>query len=384
MSDFCCGTQRDVQCRFCCRKATEMPKNSKLHRAKKQKNDEFYTQYQDIEREMNAYLDYDPDVFKEKTILLPCDDPEWSNFTKYFAQNFERFGLKKLISTSYAADSKPKEIPYQPTLFEINSPKFDKTKTHKHGKIFILERDINKDKKININDLEWDYLEGDGDFRSDEIAKLKDEADIIITNPPFSLFREFFFWLTKSEKKFAMIANKNCITYKEVFPLVKDNSIWSGREEWAGGMWFKTTDNAEDYDKIIDDKKYKNVPSIRITNIDHGRRHEPLSLMSMDDNLKYSKHKNDPKWAVVYRKYDNYDAIEIPFTDAIPSDYPEVMGVPISFLDKYCPEQFSIMGWSRHNNYNMDGGFWKGGMNDAAIDGKSLYRRILIKHKEQP
>lgn len=359
-----------------------MPKNSKLHRAKKQKNDEFYTQFPDIEREMNAYLEYNPDVFRDKVILLPCDDPEWSNFTKYFAQNFERFGLKKLISTSYAADSKPKEIPYQPTLFETNSPKFDKTKTHKHGKIFVLERDINKDKKININDLEWDYLEGNGDFRSDEIAKLKDEADIVITNPPFSLFREFFFWLTKSEKKFAMIANKNCITYKEVFPLVKDNSIWSGKEEWAGGMWFKTTENAEDYDRIVDNEKYKNVPSIWITNIEHGRRHQPLPLMTMTDNIKFSKHKEIK--GCEYRKYDNYSAIEVPFTDAIPSDYMDAMGVPISFLDKYCPEQFAILGCSDNglvpDEYKLP--HFKR-HNEPYIDNKKVYKRLFIKHKEQ-
>lgn len=168
-----------------------MPKNNSLHQAKRAKNDEFYTQYADIEREMNAYLEYNPDVFRNKTILLPCDDPEWSNFTKYFAQNFENFGLRKLISTSYAADSKPKEIIYQPTLFELNDLKFDKTKTRSHGKIFILEKDQNQDKKINIDDLKWNYLEGDGDFRSKEVCKLRNEADIVITNPPFSQFRDF-------------------------------------------------------------------------------------------------------------------------------------------------------------------------------------------------
>lgn len=187
-----------------------MPSNEKLHRAKKQKNDEFYTQYADIEKEMNAYIEYNPDVFRDKTILLPCDDPEWSNFTKYFAQNFERFGIKKLISTSYAADSKPKEIPYQPTLFEIESPKFDNKKTRSHGKIFILERDTNKDKKIDINDLEWSYLKGDGDFRSKEVTKLRDEADFIITNPPFSLFREFFRMDKEIWKKFHYYRQPKC------------------------------------------------------------------------------------------------------------------------------------------------------------------------------
>ena len=162
--------------------------NSNLSNAKSAKKDEFYTQYSDIEREMNAYLDFDPNVFRNKTVLLPCDDPEWSNFTKYFAQNFERLRLKKLISTSYAANSKVYQAGYQPTLFETISPDFDKSKTIQNGKIFTLTHDINGDKKINVEDLEWRYLDGDGDFRTDEIIALRNEADIIITNPPFSLF----------------------------------------------------------------------------------------------------------------------------------------------------------------------------------------------------
>ena len=167
-----------------------MANNESLKRAKKEKDDEFYTEYSDIEKEMNAYLEYNPNVFKNKTILLPCDDPEWSNFTRYFAQNFELLGLKKLISTSYANDKKS-AVFVQLSLFEQESPKFDKNKTNSHGKIFTLDRDTNKSGRIDINDLEWDYLKGDGDFRSDEVKKLRDEADIIITNPPFSLFREF-------------------------------------------------------------------------------------------------------------------------------------------------------------------------------------------------
>ena len=163
--------------------------NENLGAAKKAKNDEFYTQYADIEKEMNAYLDYDENVFKNKTILLPCDDPEWSNFTKYFAQNFEKLGLKKVISTSYAPDSKLIEQDW--TDFEFESPKFDASKAKANGKIFTLSRDSNGDQRVNFEDLEWEYLKGDGDFRSDEIKKLRDESDIIITNPPFSLFREF-------------------------------------------------------------------------------------------------------------------------------------------------------------------------------------------------
>ena len=371
---------------LCCRKATEMPSNVKLHRAKKQKNDEFYTQYPDIEREMNAYLEYNPNVFKDKVILLPCDDPEWSNFTKYFAQNFERFGLKKLISTSYAADSKPKGIPYQPTLFETDSPKFDKNKTRSHGKIFILERDTNKDKKINIDDLEWSYLKGDGDFMSKEVTELRDEADIIITNPPFSIFIDFFTWILKGNKKFAIIANKNCVTYKEVFPLIMSNSAWSGREEWAGGMWFSTTENATDFDKIIDNVKFKNTPSIWITNIDHGRRHQPIPLMTMDENIRYSKHLRRPYWKDAYKKYENYEVIEIPFTDSIPNDYKDTMGVPISFLDKHCPEQFRIIGMAEDNGRGYSGAEskWDGKNPHCIIDGKKKFKRLFIKRKEEP
>ena len=165
--------------------------HEKLSQAKSAKNDEFYTQFRDIETEMNAYLEFDPTVFQDKTILLPCDDPEWSDFTKYFAQNFEKLGLKKLISTSYAPNSKTFQMKTQPTLFELESPLFDSEKANANGKIFTLSRDVSGDKKINVQDLEWRYLEGDGDFRSNEIRRLRDEADIIITNPPFSLAESF-------------------------------------------------------------------------------------------------------------------------------------------------------------------------------------------------
>ena len=163
--------------------------NTNLANAKTAKNDEFYTQYPDIQKEINAYLDYNPNVFRGKTVLLPCDDPEWSNFTKFFAQNFELLGLKKLISTSYAPESKKYKMPYQPTLFETVQPYYDVDKSKTNGKIFVLTRNVNGDSRIDINDLEWQYLEGDGDFRSKEIRKLRDEADVIVTNPPFSLFR---------------------------------------------------------------------------------------------------------------------------------------------------------------------------------------------------
>ena len=321
--------------------------NANLKHAKKQKNDEFYTQYQDIQKEVNAYLEYDKEVFRGKTILLPCDDPEWSNFTKFFAQNFENFGIKKLISTSFAVESKNIEIDYEPSLFESIDPRFDKTKTRCKGKIFTLAQDENHDGKINIDDLKWNYLEGDGDFRSDEVKKLRDEADIIITNPPFSLFREFVAWIMEADKKFLIIGNMNAITYKEIFPLIKENKLWLGVSIHSGDREFGVP---ESYPLTaasfrIDDsgKKYIRVKGVRwFTNFEHGRRHQPLQLMTMEDNIKFSKHKEVQ--GVGYQNYDNYDAMEVPFTDAIPSDYEGIMGVPISFLDKYCPEQFEIVG----------------------------------------
>ncbi|MFM1753347.1 MAG: hypothetical protein RLZZ236_286 [Bacteroidota bacterium] len=202
--------------------------STNLTSAKTAKNDEFYTQYHDIEKEINAYLDFNPNVFRDKIILLPCDDPEWSNFTKFFAQNFERYGIKKLISTSYAPDSKLYKTNYQPTLFETTNPQFDKKKTIKNGKIFTLTHDKSGDGKIDVNDLEWTYLKGDGDFKSEEIKKLRNEADIIITNPPFSLFRNFLSWIVEAEKQFLIIGNINVVTYKEVFPLIKENKLWLG------------------------------------------------------------------------------------------------------------------------------------------------------------
>ena len=202
---------------------------------------------------MNAYLEYKPDTFKGKTVLLPCDDFEWSNFTKYFAQNFEMLGLKKLISTSYAADSKKSTYNFEEeyhqftifdlTEFETKDDKYDETKTHAKGKIFVLERDNDKSGHIDINDLEWSYLECDGDFRSDEVTKLRDEADIIITNPQFSLFREFLAWIIKGDKEFSIIGNQNAITYKEVFPLRKSGSVWLGCSIHSGDREFRVPES---------------------------------------------------------------------------------------------------------------------------------------------
>ena len=327
--------------------------NENLGAARKAKFDEFYTQYHDIEKEMNAYLDYDENVFRDKTILLPCDDPEWSNFTKYFAQNFERLGLKKLISTSYAPDSKPKELNLQLALFEIQHPKFDKVKARANGKIYTLTRDTTGDKKINVEDLEWEYLKGDGDFRSPEVSALRNEADIIITNPPFSLFREFLKWIIEADKKLVILGNKNAITYKEVFPLIKENKMWLGSTPMSVDLMFRVPESMQaqlvaagkegSAWRRIDGEVMGRSTSAWFTSLDHGRRHEPLELMTEEDNVKFNKKLK----GLPYKKYDNYDAIEVPFTDAIPADYAGMMGVPISFLSKHNPDQFEIVGMAK-------------------------------------
>ncbi|MCO5268709.1 MAG: adenine-specific methyltransferase EcoRI family protein [Brumimicrobium sp.] len=386
--------------------ADKKAKNSNLTKAKNAKNDEFYTQYHDIEKEINAYLDYDANIFRGKTILLPCDDPEWSNFTKYFAQNFENFGIKKLISTSYAPDSKKYKGGYQPTLFETSDPKFDEKKTITKGKIFTLTHDKTGDGIIDIDDLEWSYLKGDGDFNSKEIIKLRDEADIIITNPPFSLFRDFFAWIVEAEKKFLIIGNINAITYRELFPFIQQNKVWLGATNFNTGMYFRVPKDfkyAKSYkfEKEQNGEKVNRVPGVCwFTNIDHGRRHQPLPLMTMNDNLRYSKHKEIK--GKEYRKYDNYDAIDVPFTDSIPSDYDGVMGVPITFIDKYCPEQFEIIWrggdieWAenecdfftppnieRATEYKKQDKTWRIQNPYLLTNGKvkTVYQRILIKAK---
>lgn len=376
--------------------------NSSLAAAKNAKNDEFYTQWADIEREMNAYLEYNPDVFRNKVVLLPCDDPEWSNFAKFFALHFMDYGIKKLISTSYAPDSNPALFSYAPTLFEVNDPQFDETKTRLNGKKFTLDRsDINNDGVINIDDLQWEYLQGDGDFRSAEVSALRDEADIIITNPPFSLFRPFITWLMESGKQFSVIGSNNAITYKEVFPLIRDNKLWKGATANSTDMVFGVPKGSEvseadrlkaerlgyPSDDTYDFTRLGN--SCWLTNIDHGRRHQPLQLMTEADNIKFSKHVNIR--GAGYEAYANFDAIEVPYTDAIPADYDGLMGVPVTFLDKYNPDQFEIVGTS-------DGGFaaalgvtplgpeYAGNVGRTklglASTNKAVFKRILIRHRK--
>ncbi len=347
--------------------------NDGLGRARSGGNDEFYTQYGDIAKEMNAYLDFDKDVFRDKTILLPCDDPEWSNFTKFFAQNFENFGIKKLISTSYAPASKNLDDLFAPTDFETESNLYDPEKSEFNGRIFTLTRDLNGDKRVDYKDLEWDYLEGDGDFRSDELKALRDEADLIVTNPPFSLFREFLPWITEAKKSFVILGNMNAITYKEVFPLLMKNEAWLGATRFGVGfMWFEIPANSpkRQGQKTEDGKLYQTIGnSAWFTNLDHGRRHQPLELMTMEDNLRFNRNTVIREFG--YQKYDNYDAIEVPVVTGIPKDYDGVMGVPITFLGKYNPEQFEIVKF-RHGDDGKD---------LRLADGTTPYFRILIRRR---
>ena len=353
--------------------------NSNLSAAKRAKNDEFYTQYGDIEAEMNAYVEFNPDVFRGKTVLLPCDDPEWSNFTKYFASNFTRFGLKRLISSSYAKSAGSAML----TDIETGSPLFDAGKHGECGKLFVLEADADRSGAVDMDDVQfYGYLDGDGDFRSEEVTALRDEADIIVTNPPFSLFREFVAWLMEADKKFLVIGSQNAITYKEFFPLLKNDDVWLG-----------LTHPKEFVQLGGEVKKFGNI--CWFTNIDHVKRHEPLLLDTMEHNLKFNKklRKKLEKdfGAVEYPHYDNYDAIEISFTDAIPSDYAGVMGVPITFLDKYNPDQFEII-WQASGNTRVcapeavlaDLHYVKcdedrGGC--GLVNGARVYSRILIRNK---
>lgn len=399
-----------------------MAKNSNLHNAKRAKQDEFYTQWIDIEREMNAYLEYDPDVFRGKIVLLPCDDPGWSNFTKYFAERFDALGLKKLISTSYAPKANMEGAFYEADDAVVWAAQYDAGLDYERGKIFVLDgTDVNADGRVDRHDFRWEYLDGDGDFRSEEVTALRDEADMVITNPPFSLFREFVAWLVEGGVEFAVIGNMNAITYKEVFPLIRDNKIWIGATNFNTGMYFRVPDNFEyaksyKFDRERDGVKVSRVPGVCwFTNIQHGRRHEPLRLMSMKENQKYNKRIiSNPN---SYKQYDNYDAIEVPVTAGIPNDYTvektvtqdeydalvaqgfcvevlsatsgggrltiricnPVMGVPISFLDKYCPEQFEIVGCSY--NYGRPKGWDQTISMSGTIKGKSVYKRILIRHK---
>jgi hypothetical protein len=330
--------------------------NRSLTAAKAAKQDEFYTQYVDIQKEVEAYVEYSPDTFRGKIVYCNCDDPFESNFFRYFAASFNRLGLKKLITTSY--DGSP--IAGQMTLFpEYNEGDGKRKKPKAMAVILDQVKDEDGDGAANVTDVELFLkrnkanriaLKGDpgkypgGDFRSSECINFLKEADIVVTNPPFSLFREYIAQLVEHGKRFLIIGNVQAITYKEVFPLIKRNKLWMGVTIHSGDREFRVPDHypltAAGY--RVDDNgiKYIRIKGVRWwTNLDHGRRHEELPLMTTADNLRFNKKLE----GTGYLRYDNYDAIEVPFTDAIPRDHDGAMGVPITFLDKYNPDQFEIL-----------------------------------------
>jgi hypothetical protein len=326
-------------------------KNKNLNNAKRVKNDEFYTQYEDIEKEIKVYLENDPNLFKGKVIYCNCDNPYQSNFFKYFVINFNKLGIKQLITTNYKPVYKlvvneVKEINSKMSLEEI-----------------VRELQMNKNNKYG--------LLKNGDFRSDECIELLNQSDIVITNPPFSLFREFVKLLFDYNKKFLILGSVNAITYKDIFPLIKDNKMWLG-----------VNNGAKTY--YVPDRGYvKMGNTCWFTNLEHGVRNKPLKLMTMKENLQYSRHKIIRENG--YKEYDNYKAVEVPYTDAIPSDYDGIMGVPISFLNKYNPNQFEIVGI----DYDVREGRlpeliktgWKGKLDRAYLDGRRLYTRIFIRKR---
>jgi len=367
--------------------------NRNLTNAKRTKNDEFYTQYSDIQKEIEAYLEYDSNIFRRKVVYCNCDDPFESNFFRYFVLNFNKLRLKQLITTSY------KPSPVANTQLELFSD--DKTLAKSKGRPkvtankFIINdvRDIDGDGEFNLKDVamqlkanknnEWTPLEGDGDFKSPECVELLKQSDIVVTNPPFSLFREYVKQLFDYNKKFVIISSKNAIIYKEIFPLIKANRMWVGTTSFNKDMLFISPEKVDPANKpktatrTVDGVVYLRSPAIWFTNLDHGRRHQPLKLQTMKENLKYSKHK-EIKGKKKYDKYDNYDAVEVPFTDAIPSDYKGVMGVPVSFLDKYNPDQFEIIGSNRGVDQDPDNIYGRG----SHLNGKETFKRIFIRHKK--
>jgi len=304
-----------------------------LDKAKRNKADEFYTQMPDIEAELRHYKEH----FRGKVVLCNCDDPYESNFFKYFAMNFNYLGLKKLIATSYS-DS---PVAYgQLPLFEIQTLKTRPSAEKPACRIEITEvPDENADGAVDLSDVEnllksrgnvFSFLEGDGDFRSQECVELLKEADIVVTNPPFSLFREYVAQLVEYDKKFIIIGNKNSITYKEIFQLIKNGKLWLGYRNINQDMWFVVPEHYS-YEKIVDGLRVKHIMGCWFTNLDTTKRHESLTLY---------KHYTPEE----YPHYDNYDAINVDKVAEIPCDYDGAMGVPITFLDKYNPDQFEILG----------------------------------------
>jgi hypothetical protein len=314
--------------------------NSNLHKAKDSKKDEFYTQLTDIEREMHFYKEH----FRDKVVYLNCDDPRVSNFFHYFSFNFEHLGLKKLIATCY----KSQEM----DLFSENKSE--------SAICLVYQGDTNGSRLPEKEEISRIELKGDGDFRSPECIELLKEADIVVTNPPFSLFREYVEQLIKYKKKFLILGNQNAITYKEIFKLIQLNEIWLGCSLDGRNIWFEIPNHYSKYHKIENGKKYAFVAStIWYTNLDHSKRHQEVIL--------YKEFKGNESY---YPVYDNYDAIEVSKAKDIPVDYFGEMGVPITFLHKYNPEQFELVRFRKGN----DG-------KDLTINGKSPYFRIIIKKK---
>lgn len=325
-----------------------MAGNKSLHAASKAKEDEFYTELSDIENELKHYKEH----FRGKTILCNCDDPRVSNFFHYFSYNFEVLGLKKLITTCYKSQNRD--------LFSQNDSE----------KAIWLEYfgDRNGNRVPDPEEIGIHYLNGDGDFRSTECIELLKEADIVVTNPPFSLFREYVAQLIKYDKKFIILGNQNAITYKEIFAYIKTNQLWLGST--LSFAKFKVPDyyEARATRFWIDEsgQKWRSMGNICwFTNLDIAKRHEEIIL--------YKSYTSEE-----YPKYDNYNAININKVSEIPMDYYGVMGVPITFLDKYNPDQFEIVGDSRYHD----------GQSEAddinIIGGKLLYRRILIRRRQIP
>lgn len=363
-----------------------MAGNSALSAAVKAKKDEFYTQLTDIEKEMRYYRKH----FKGKTVLCNCDDPFESNFFKYFVLNFNRLGLKKLIATCYATSP---IMGQQLSLFDVVGGDEDK-KGKPYKAVVTKVYDVTGDGGVDMFDVaelfkshenELTELYGDGDFRSEECLALLDEADIVVTNPPFSLFREYMAVLMEHGKHFIIIGNVNAITYKEVFPLIMENRLWFGASIHSGDRKFYVPDdyplNAAGCGIDSDGRRFIRVKGVRwYTNLDYKQRHEEMILVK-----RYSPE--------TYPQYDNYDAINVDKTSDIPCDYAGVMGVPITFMDKYNPDQFEIVGMAAGNTRAT--GFYfnvpyephpedRGGC--GVVNGKRVYARYLIrnKHPEEP
>ena len=329
----------------------DMAKNSNLHSAKAEKNDEFYTQIADIERELLHYRHH----FKDKVILCNCDDPRVSNFFKYFVLNFNLFGLKKLISTCY------------------KSKNFDLFSQCDSEKAIYAEYTGSKDDHIPTNDeLDFKEFKGDGDFRSAECIELLKQADIVVTNPPFSLFREYVMQLMEYDKKFIIIGNRNALTYKEIFPLIKDNRMWLGNGFQGGDAYFKINEsNKRQYaDGVLDTEK----------NVVHFRNccwYTNLHITKRDEEIILFRHYAPQN----YPSYDNYDAIEVSKVLDIPMDYDGIMGVPITFLDRHNPKQFEIIGATESEGKGFSNGLWhsESGIAQPMVNGKRVYKRIFIK-----